>query len=92
MSDKVQPKILETENFKNATRLDVPVLVDYTGMSIKVTVDHMDLGNLIGRLMRMADIMGDVEQRRAVKDTIKREARDWLNDIYDEAGYREVAR
>lgn len=68
-------------------RQDGPVLIQ-TGGPIQVTVSHLDLGNLIGRLMQMADLMGDTAQREAVKRTIKRESRDWLNGIYEEAGYK----
>ena len=71
-------------------RQDAPVLVRTPGGPIQVSLHHGDLGNLIGRLMQMADLMGDTAQREAVKRTIKRESRDWLDGIYNEAGYKEA--
>jgi hypothetical protein len=55
--------------------------------SYYVYVSHMELDNLVGRLMQMCDLIGDKEQRTALKDTIKRINRDWLDDLYDESGY-----
>lgn len=37
--------------------------------------------------MQMCDLIGDVEQRNALKDTIKRNCRDWLDDEYANRGY-----
>lgn len=55
--------------------------------SYAVPLDHDELDSLVGRLMQMCDLIGDVEQRKALKDTIKRTCRDWLDDMYQEAGY-----
>lgn len=50
-------------------------------------VSHQELDNLIGRLMQMCDLTGDIEQRKALKDTIKRLTREWLDSLYEESGY-----
>jgi hypothetical protein len=52
-----------------------------------VLVSHQELDNLIGRLMQMCDLTGDLEQRAALKSTIKQTSRDWLDTLYDDAGY-----
>lgn len=52
-----------------------------------VLVSHQNLDNLIGRLMQMCDLTGDIEQRKALKDTIKQLSRDWLDGIYESSGY-----
>lgn len=69
-------------------RLDPPRLVKLGGDGrIAVTVSHLELGNLIGELMRMCELNGDIEQREALKRTIKEISRGWLDGIYEEAGY-----
>lgn len=50
-------------------------------------VSHSEIDGLIGRLMQMCDLIGDVEQRKALKDTIKKLTRDWLDDLYTDSGY-----
>ncbi len=55
--------------------------------SIYVTVSHSELDGLVGRMMQMCDLIGDPQQRKALKDTIKRNCRDWMNDQYESAGY-----
>ena len=62
---------------------DLPVDVK----SVYVLVSHSELDSLVGRYMQMCDLIGDVEQRKALKDTIKRISRDWLDDLYEESGY-----
>lgn len=52
-----------------------------------VLVSHSELDNQVGRLMQMCDLIGDVEQRTALKHTIKQIAREWLDDIYRNSGY-----
>lgn len=52
-----------------------------------VPVSHYQLDHLIGRLMQMCELTGDIEQRKALKDEIKLRARAWLNDLYTSAGY-----
>lgn len=52
-----------------------------------VPISHQEVDTLIGRLMQMCDLIGDVEQRKALKDTIKRITRDWLDDEYANRGY-----
>jgi len=63
--------------------------VDYndapTGFAVFVA--HDDLDSLIGRLMQMCDLIGDQEQRKALKDTIKGISREWLDGIYSDSGY-----
>ena len=76
--------------------LDVPrsprkiVLTSQHGEDHKgyyVLVSHTELDSLVGRLMQMCDLTGDMEQRKALKDTIKRTGRDWLDDLYRDSGY-----
>lgn len=52
-----------------------------------VLVSHKELDGLIGRLMQMLELNGDVEQRNALKQETKWRCRDWLDDIYRESGY-----
>lgn len=52
-----------------------------------VLVSHHELDNLVGRLMQMCDLIGDIEQRTALKGTIKQINRDWLDDLYEQSGY-----
>lgn len=68
-------------------RLDPPRLVKLHGDTIAVTVSHLELGNLVGELMQMCELNGDIEQREALKRTIKNTSRNWLDRIYEEAGY-----
>lgn len=56
--------------------------------SFAVYVHHGHLDHLVGRLMQMCDLIGDIEQRGALKDTIKKISRDWLDDMYEESGYQ----
>lgn len=55
--------------------------------SYYVLVSHQEFDSLVGRYMQMCDLIGDIEQRKALKDTIKRIGRDWLDDLYQESGY-----
>lgn len=75
------------KHFEETGRLDPPRLVKRGGGTISVTVSHLELGNLVGELMQMCELNGDVEQRDALKRTIKQISRNWLDDIYEEAGY-----
>lgn len=52
-----------------------------------VLISHAELDGLVGRLMQMCDLTGDLEQRKALKDTIKKTSRDWLDDVYSDSGY-----
>lgn len=54
---------------------------------IYVLVSHAELDSLVGRYMQMCDLIGDVEQRKALKDTIKQISRTWLDDLYEQSGY-----
>lgn len=62
-------------------------LVRYSDGFVSVPVNHKDLDDLIGRLMQMCELTGDVEQRRALKSEIKFRSRDWLDGLYSSAGY-----
>lgn len=52
-----------------------------------VLVSHQDLDSQIGRLMQMCDLIGDTQQRAALKSTIKNICREWLDNMYSESGY-----
>lgn len=52
-----------------------------------VPISHRELDTLVGRLMQMCDLIGDVEQRSALKSTIKQITRDWLDNEYENRGY-----
>lgn len=75
--------ISNTRSYKTLVQLDD----DGTPSFLAVPIHHGNLDNLIGRLMQMCDLIGDVSQRKALKDTIKQITRDWLDDEYTEAGY-----
>lgn len=62
-------------------------LVRYSDGFVSVPVNHKDLDDLIGRLMQMCELTGDVEQRRALKSEIKLRSRDWLDGLYSSTGY-----
>jgi len=53
-----------------------------------VYIHHGHLDHLVGRMMQMCDLIGDVNQRDALKDTLKRISRDWLDDMFEESGYQ----
>lgn len=55
--------------------------------SFFVLVSHRELDGLVGRLMQICDLTGDIQQRKALKDEIKHRCRDWLDGIYEESGY-----
>lgn len=59
------------------------------GGQMYVLVSHKQLDYLVGSLMQMCELTGDVEQRTAMKNEIKQRARRWLNDLYCDAGYEE---
>lgn len=53
-----------------------------------VPIHHGNLDTLVGRLMQMFDLNGDVQQREAQKSSAKMICRDWLDDTYKEVcGY-----
>lgn len=52
-----------------------------------VCVSHQELDGLVGRLMQICDLTGDLKQRTALKSTIKQISRDWLDNLYEDAGY-----
>ena len=61
-------------------------LVD-PGYGYYVLVSHTELDALVGRLMQIFDLNGDVEQRNALKSETKQRCREWLDNAYKEAGY-----
>lgn len=60
---------------------------DSVATVLSVPVNHKQLNSLIGRLMQMCELIGDTEQRKALKDTIKQHCRDWMDSEYEDAGY-----
>jgi hypothetical protein len=57
------------------------------GNTVYPLISFKELDTLTGRLMQMCELNGDVEQREALKRTIKQITKDWLHDLYREAGY-----
>lgn len=77
---------------KAASRVVLPLIEEETGYQtdeyiLSVPINHRDVDSLVGRLMQMCDLIGDPEQRSALKDTIKRHCRDWLDEEYEVMGY-----
>ena len=74
-----------------SSELYLPLLSEQTGPHSyvdSVPVNHNDLGNLIGRLMQMFELNGDMEQRNAQKTMGKHICREWLDAIYaDKCAY-----
>lgn len=68
----------------------VRLLREKFSRGLYVPVSHQELDDLIGRLMQMCELTGDLEQRRALKSEIKLRTRGWLDNIYAEAGYRDM--
>lgn len=62
-------------------------LID-TGGGYYTLISHKELDSLVGRLMQLFDLNGDAEQRNALKSETKQRCREWLDDQYEEAGYR----
>ena len=62
-------------------------LVEVSDWGYYVLISHEQIDGLIGRLMQMYELMGDIEQRNALKRETKSKIRDWLNDQYSDAGY-----
>lgn len=52
-----------------------------------VLVSHKELDELVGRLMQMFELNGDVEQRNALKQETKWRCREWLDALYSDSGY-----
>lgn len=61
-------------------------LISWNG-AMYVPVSHEELDSLVGQMMQMCDLMGDREQREALKSEIKQRARRWLTNLYEESGY-----
>lgn len=55
--------------------------------TVYVPISHYELDSLVGSLMQMCELMGDKEQREALKREIKDRARRWLDFRYECAGY-----
>lgn len=52
-----------------------------------VLVSHQELDSLIGRMMQLFELNGDIEQRDALKQEFKWRSREWLDELYTMAGY-----
>lgn len=65
----------------------VETTVPGSASTIFVLISHDELDSLVGRLMQMCELTGDVEQRKALKDEIKMRSRAWLDDLYQSSGY-----
>lgn len=52
-----------------------------------VLVSHRELDSLIGRMMQVFELNGDVEQRNALKQETKWRCREWLDELYRDSGY-----
>jgi hypothetical protein len=52
-----------------------------------VLVSHQELDSLIARLMHVAELDSDKEHRDALKGELKSISRNWLDSLYEEAGY-----
>ena len=63
------------------------LLKDRESGTLGVAISHGELDSLVGRLMEMCDLIGDKEQRTALKSEIKRHCRSWLDDNYFSSGY-----
>jgi len=62
-----------------------PLVLDKKGFH-NVLVNFETINPLIGRLMEMCELNGDVEQRNALKRQIKQIVNDWLRNEYSAAG------
>lgn len=78
---------MEKAMTKRGYRPVVSTIINGSPSSVFVLVSHAELDNLVGRLMQMCELTGDVEQRKALKDEIKQRSRSWLDDLYEESGY-----
>lgn len=70
-----------------SSELYLPLITEQEGRNSYVEsapVNHKDLDHLIGRLMQMFDLNGDVEQRKAQKSQTKMVCREWLDNIYND--------
>ncbi len=63
------------------------VLIQSEMFGVMVPVNHNEVDGLIGQLMQMCDLTGDPVQRKALKDSIKRICREWMNSELASAGY-----
>lgn len=59
----------------------------FGGAAYYALVSHRELDGLVARLMQMYELNGDVEQRNALKNETKNRSREWLDSLYEEAGY-----
>ena len=53
-----------------------------------VMVSHRELDDLIARLMHLAELDSDKEHRTAVKGELKYRVRNWLDQLYENSGYK----
>lgn len=62
-------------------------LIQYGG-GYYALVSHRELDGLLGRLLHLVDLVGDKEQRDALKSEVKLRCRGWLDDEYWSSGYQ----
>jgi len=53
-----------------------------------VLVSHRELDTLIARFMHLAELDSDIEHRNAMKGELKSISRNWLDNLYEDAGYK----
>lgn len=70
---------------KQSAKIYKPLVSTKTGYY--VLISHHELDDLIGRLMQMLELNGDVEQRNALKQETKWRCRSWLDTRYEQGGY-----
>lgn len=81
---------MSSEKAHAATLVDIPFrkkLIE-DGDSFYVTISHKELDSLIGNLMHLCDLNSDSVYREALKSEIKMRSRRWLDEEYEDAGYR----
>lgn len=63
--------------------VEVKPVVGEVGVLDNVEINYADADHIIGRLLTVVDAtFSDPQQRKAQKDLVKREVRDWMDDLY----------
>lgn len=60
-------------------------LVKYEEVN-NVLINFKHIDQLVGKLMQYLDLVGDTEQREALKRTVKTVVRDWIDCQYEQSG------
>lgn len=63
-------------------------LIEITDDAYYVLVSHQELDSLIAKLMHLAELDSDKEHRDALKGELKVISRQWLDELYEDSGYR----